>query len=135
MDLAMGITTEGKMASGTMDETSQVHTEALVNRALAIGTGALDLLRRFGLEQMSAEELIEQLPALGAGAALAEYWPQLTGDRDLAAGLAVLQLVSTLETEARYQLLRYGPTSLHEDFRELSLAVKRINQRRETHDE
>jgi len=102
--------------------------EDLSRRVLAMGTRALELLGSFGREQISPDELVATLPELAANATLAQYWEQLTVEPGLAACFEVLQLLSSLESEAGYQMQRYGPSSLHEDFRELSLAVARLQK-------
>ncbi len=120
------LTTTTRPGDGTMSQTPQANHEELTRQALAMGTQALDLLRRFGREQISADELVACLLELGARSTLAEYWDLLIGEPALAACFEVLQLLSTLESEIDYQLLRYGPTSLYEDYKELELAVRRL---------
>lgn len=102
--------------------------EDLNRQALAIGRRALNLLRYHGLEQISADELIAQLAELGAQSVLARYWHLLAGNPAYAASFQVLQIVSTLEAEADYQIRTYGADSLHEDYRELELAVGRLRR-------
>lgn len=119
-------TTITRPGNGAMNQTPQATRAELTRQVLAMGTQALDLLRRFGREQISAEELVTRLPELGARSVLAEYWGLLIGEPAYAACFEVLQLLSTLESEIGYQLLHYGPTSLFEDFKELELAVKRL---------
>ena len=112
----------------TTDTTTQASHEELNRRVLAMATQMLDLLRTFGREQITADELVAALPEFAAQATLAQYWQQLTEEPGLAACFEVLQLLSSLESEAGYQMLRYGPTSLHDDFRELTLAVARLQK-------
>ena len=112
----------------TTTKITQAGHEELNRRVMAMADQALELLRRFGREQISADELVAVLPELAAQATLAQYWQQLTEEPGLGACFEVLQLLSSLESEAGYQMLRYGPTSLHDDFRELSLAVARLQK-------
>ena len=109
-------------------KTTQAGNEDLSRRVLAMGAKALELLSSFGREQISSDELVATLPELAAKATLAQYWEQLTVEPGLEACFEVLQLLSSLESEADYQMLRYGPTSLHEDFRELSQAIARLQK-------
>ncbi len=102
--------------------------EALHRQVLQLGSRVLEWLRRFGCEQMTVEELEKALQGLGAQALLARYWSRLMEDPGLSACLEVLQLLSSLETEFRYQLLRYGVTSLYEDYTELEGALARLRR-------
>lgn len=118
MDITTTITTS----------TAEASQEELNRRVLAMADQMLDLLRRFGREQISAEELVAALPEFAARATLAQHWERLTADPALGPCFEVLHLLSSLESEADYQMLRYGPPSLHEDFRELNLAVTRLRK-------
>lgn len=120
-------TITSELTAGGSEQPSQ-EREGLNQQVLAIGRRALNLLRYYGLEQISADELIAQLAELGAQAVLARHWPLLAGNPAHAASFQVLQIVSTLEVEADYQIRSYGPDSLHEDFRELELAVGRLRR-------
>lgn len=116
------------MDTTIITENTQSINENLNRRVLAMADKAMELLRSFGCEQVSSEQLVAALPELAAKTTLAQYWEQLTMEPSLAACFEVLQLLGTLETEVAYQVQRYGPTSLHEDFRELKLAVARLQK-------
>lgn len=110
------------------DSYSASEEEALHRQVLRLGSQALEWLGRFGREQMTAEELTEALQGMGAQAMLVKYWSRLMGDPRLSPCLEVLQLLSSLETEFHYQLLRYGFTSLYEDYKELEQALARLRR-------
>ncbi|MGQ9599189.1 MAG: hypothetical protein ACUVWZ_07200 [Anaerolineae bacterium] len=124
--MSMTTITSDRTAGG-LTQPPQGH-EDLNQRVLEIGRRALNLLRYYGLEQISTDELITRLPELGAQAVLARHWDLLAGNPAYAASFQVLQLVTTLEAEADYQIRTYGPDSLYEDFRELELAVGRLRK-------
>jgi len=109
-------------------DTAEASHEELNRRVLAMATQVLELLRSFGREQITANELVATLPEIAARSALAQHWERLTAEPALSPCFEVLQLLSSLESEADYQMLRYGPPSLHDDFRELSLAVARLRK-------
>lgn len=102
--------------------------ETLHRQVLRIGSQALEWLGKFGREQITLEELEQAITHLGAEALLAQNWSRLLQEPALAPCLEVLQLLSSLETELHYQVLRYGPTSLFEDYKELELALARLRR-------
>ena len=111
-----------------MSESPVPNTGELRSQALSMGLRTLDVLRRFGLNQVDEGEVLEWLSGLGAREALAERWSQLLADPESGACFETLQLLASLEGEARYQLLRYGPTSLFEDYKELERLVARLRK-------
>lgn len=116
-------------ASGSMGAMySASEEETLYRQVLRIGSQALEWLGKFGREQMTLEALEQSLTHLGAEALLAQYWDRLLQEPALAPCLEVLQLLSSLETELHYQVLKYGPTSLFEDYKELELALARLRR-------
>ena len=111
-----------------MNQNQPIDNQELSKQVLAMGTQALDMLRGFGLDQISGEELVDRLPQLGAQAILAQHWVELSRQPAYAACFEVLHFLSSLESEIGYQLLRYGPTSIYEDFKELELAVMHLKK-------
>lgn len=116
-------------ASGSMGAMySASEEETLYRQVLRIGSQALEWLGKFGREQITLEELEQAITHLGAEALLAQNWSRLLQEPALAPCLEVLQLLSSLETELHYQVLKYGPTSLFEDYKELELALVRLRR-------
>lgn len=110
------------------DSFSVSEEETLHRQVLRLGSLALEWLGRFGREQMTVEELAEALQGLGAQEMLAKHWSRLVEEPGLSPCLEVLQLLSSLETEFQFQLLRYGYTSFYEDYKELEQALARLRR-------
>jgi hypothetical protein len=110
------------------DSFSVSEEETLHRQVLRLGSLALEWLGRFGREQMTVEELANALQGLGAQAMLAKHWSRLVEEPGLSPCLEVLQLLSSLETEFQFQLLRYGFTSFYDDYKELEQALARLRR-------
>lgn len=110
------------------DSFSISEEETLHRQVLRLGSLALEWLGKFGREQITAEELANALQGLGAQAVLAKYWGRLVEEPGLAPCMEVLQLLSSLETEFQFQLLRYGFTSFYDDYKELEQALARLRK-------
>lgn len=110
------------------DSFSISEEETLHRQVLRLGSLALEWLGKFGREQITVEELANALQGLGAQAVLAKYWSRLVEEPGLAPCMEVLQLLSSLETEFQFQLLRYGFTSFYDDYKELEQALARLRK-------
>jgi len=102
--------------------------DELNSQVLEMGTRALKLLRYFGLNQISEDELVTRLPELRARTMLLENWDLLASQHDYGPCLEVLLILSSLESEADHQIRTYGADSLHEDYGELQRAVARLQR-------
>jgi hypothetical protein len=91
-----------------------------------LGEQALSLLRQFTRGQTSTIELQSRLRALESDTVIRQYWDILTSDPQSAPCFEVLQLLSSLDGEMKYQVERYGESSLWDDLTELQNAVQRV---------
>lgn len=93
---------------------------------LELGKTALNLVQRFLSGRVTRVELEEGLEALNIRDTLNEYWVSITSDPRFVPHLHVLQILSGLAEDIDYQLAEHGPSTLHEDVKDIAINLKRI---------
>lgn len=96
---------------------------------LEVGKSALHLLQRFLSGRVTRAELVDGLAELKIKDFINGYWGIITSDTRFVPHWHVLQILSGLAEDIDYQLSEHGPSTLHEDVKDIAVNLKRISER------